>query len=56
MYKIVNVNDDWQKLVDPNGEVIAENHVLYAEDVLYALNLAYERVFERDEDCEEDYI
>ena len=41
-YKIRKIDDDWEQLVNPQGEVIAESHHLDAEDVLWGLGLEYE--------------
>ena len=41
-YKIRKIDDDWEQLVNPQGEVIAESHHLDAEDVLWGLGLKYE--------------
>ena len=42
MFKIVRENDDWEKLIDDDGKVIAEAHHLDVEDVLYGLKIPYE--------------
>ena len=42
MFKIVRENDDWEKLLDDDGNVIAEAHHLDVEDVLYGLKTPYE--------------
>ena len=42
MFKIVRENDDWEKLLDDDGKVVAEAHHLDVEDVLYGLKIPYE--------------
>ena len=42
MFKIVRENGYWEKLLDDDGNVIAEAHHLDVEDVLYGLKIPYE--------------
>ena len=42
MFKIVRENDDWEKLIDDDGNIIAEAHHLDVEDVLSGLKIPYE--------------
>ena len=48
--KLQFVNDDWQRLIDDNNNVICENHRLDVEDVLFALGYKFEieRVVENE--------
>lgn len=54
-YKIRRINDNWEQLINPQGEVIAESHYLDVEDVLEGLGLEYEsEEVEEDEDWKTD--
>lgn len=51
-YTIRKVNDDWEQLINPEGEIIAESHYLDVEDVLLGLGIKYkcEEVWTDEED------
>lgn len=38
----LQVDDDYERLVDEDGDVIAEGHKLDAEDVLFGLRIPFE--------------
>lgn len=50
MFKVVRENDNWEKLIDDDGNVIAESHSLDVEDVLQGLKIPYkcEEIFDED--------
>ena len=50
MFKVVRENDNWERLIDDDGNVIAESHSLDVEDVLQGLKIPYkcEEIFDED--------
>lgn len=40
----LQVYDDYERLVDDDGDVVAEGHELDAEDVLFGLRIPFEIV------------
>ena len=50
MFKVVRENDNWEKLIDDDGNIIAEAHSLDVEDVLQGLKIPYEceEIFDED--------